>query len=201
MSDKSRLCGMTQEEVDSYLKEKNIKVAVMMEHGYNKDGDWAEEIRDDKGYFVKFGDDCVKTVQLWGFSSPNGFHTFSWEEPKLTEAKAQYMTVLFHKLYEEYDVSWASAEALSLSYVISEFQVPYVERGWDKTPDMSTEEGQEEVRKKLLGCIESGNVVIPKAVDETVIVRGEERKASEFDKEHLFTKSGVVEDWKTDGVQ
>jgi hypothetical protein len=173
----------------------------MMEHGYNKDGDWAEEIRDDKGYFVKFGDDCVKTVQLWGFSSPNGFHTFSWEEPKLTEAKAQYMTVLFHKLYEEYDVSWASAEALSLSYVISEFQVPYVEREWDKTPDMSTEEGQEEVRKKLLGCIESGNVVIPKAVDETVIVRGEERKASEFDKEHLFTKSGVVEDWKTDGVQ
>ena len=181
MSDKSRLCGMTQEEVDSYLKENKIKVAVMMEHGYNKDGDWAEEIRDDKGYFVKFGDDCVKTVQLWGFSSPNGFHTFSWEEPKLTEAKAQYMTVLFHKLYEEYDVSWASAEALSLSYVISEFQVPYVERGWDKTPDMSTEEGQEEVRKKLLGCIESGNVVIPKAVDETVIVRGEERKASEFD--------------------
>ena len=156
---------MTQEEVDSYLKEKNIKVAVMMEHGYDKDDDWAEEIRDDNGYFVKFGDDCVRTVKLWGFSSPNGFHTFSWEEPKITKAKAQYMTVLFHKLYEEYDVSWASAEALSLAYVTSEFQVPYVSAGYEK-PDMSTEEGQAEVRNKLLDCIRSGNVVIPDGVLE-----------------------------------
>jgi hypothetical protein len=194
MSDKSRLCGMNQEEVDSYLEEKKIKVAVMMEHGYDKDGDWAEEIRDDKGYFVKFGDDCVRIEKMWGFSSPNGFHTFSWEEPKMTEAKAQYMTVLFHKLYEEYDVSWASSEALSLAFVMSEFEVPYVER---LQPDMSTEEGQEEVRKKLLGCIESGNVVVPKAVEENVTVRGEERKASEFDIEHLFTKPGVIEDWET----
>ena len=193
MSDKSRLCGMTQEEVDSYLKENKIKVAVMMEHGYNKDGDWAEEIRDDKGYFVKFGDDCVRTEKLWGFSSPNGFHTFSWEEPKMTEALAQYMTVLFHKLYEEYNVSWGSAEALSLAYVMSEFQVPYVEREWDKKPDMSTEEGQEEVRKKLLGCIESGNVVVPKAVEETIMVRGEERDISEFDN---YSDRNVVEDWK-----
>jgi hypothetical protein len=45
-------------------------------------------------------------------------------------------------------------------------------------PDM-TEEEQEEIRKRLLGCIESGNLVVPKAVDES-----------------LFTKSGVVEDWK-----
>ena len=157
MSDKSRLCGMTQEEVDSYLKEKNISVSVMMEHGYNKDDDWAEEIRDEEGYFVKFGDDCVRTVKLWGFSSPNGFHTFSWEEPKITEVKAQYMTVLFHKLYEEYDVSWGSAEALSFAYVMSDFTVPYVPAEWEKKPDMSTEEGQEEVRKRLLGCIESGN--------------------------------------------
>ena len=164
MSDKSRLCAMTQEEVDSFLKEKNINVAVMMEHGYNKDDDWAEEIRDDKGYFVKFGDDCVRTVQLWGFSSPNGFHTFSFEEPEMTEVKAQYMTVLFHKLYEEYDVAWSSAEALSLAYVMSEFQVPYVPAEWENKPDMSTEEGQEEVRKKLLDCIDSGNVVVPNGV-------------------------------------
>jgi hypothetical protein len=179
MTDKSRLCAMTQEEVDSYLKEKNISVSVMMEHGYNKDDDWAEEIRDEDGYFVKFGDDCVRTVQLWGFSSPNGFHTFHFEEPKMTEVLAQYMTVLFHKLQEEYDVSWGSAEALSLAYVMSEFQVPYVEREWDKKPDMSTEEGQEEVRKKLMDCIESGNLVVPKEVDES-----------------LFTKTGVKEDWK-----
>ena len=194
--EKSRLCGMTQEEVDSYLKENKISVSVMMEHGYNKDGDWAEEIRDEEGYFVKFGDDCVRTEKLWGFSSPNGFHTFSWADPKMTEALAQYMTVLFHKLYEEYDVSWNSAEALSLAYVMSEFQVPYVTTEWEKRPDMSTEEGQEEVRNKLLGCIRSGNLVVPKAVEETVNVRGEERKASEFDKEDLFTKSGIVEDWK-----
>ena len=178
MSDKSRLCGMTQEEVDSYLKEKNIKVAVMMEHGYNKDDDWAEEIRDDEGYFVKFGDDCVRTVKLWGFSSPNGFHTFSWEDPKMTEEKAQYMTVLFHKLYEEYDVSWASAEALSLAYVMSEFEVPYIPIEKKLEPDMSEEE-QEEVRKRLLGCIRSGNVAIPDGADES-----------------LFTKPGVKEDWK-----
>jgi hypothetical protein len=82
----------------------------------------------------------------------------------MTEAKAQYLTVLFHKLHEEYDVSWNSAEALALAYVMSEFQVPYVEREWEKAPDMSTEEGQEEVRKKLLGCIESGNLVVPKGV-------------------------------------
>jgi len=165
MNEKSRLCAMTQEEVDSYLKEKNINVSVMMEHGYDKDGDWAEEIRDKEGYFVKFGDDCVRTVKMWGFSSPNGFHTFDFEEPKMTEVLAQYMTVLFHKLQEEYDVSWNSAEVLSLAYVMSEFQVPYVERELEKAPDMSTEEGQEEVRKKLLGCIESGNIsVAPGAV-------------------------------------
>jgi len=56
---------------------------------------------------------------------------------------------------------------------------------------MSTEEGQEEVRKKLLGCIESGNLVVPKAVEETVMVRGEERKASEFDN---YSERNVVED-------
>ena len=162
--EKTRLGGMTQEEVDSYLTENKISVSVMMENGYNKDGDWAEEIRDDKGYFVKFGEDCVRTEKLWGFSSPNGFHTFSFEESEMTEAKAQYMTVLFHKLHEEYDVSWGSAEALSFAYVLSDFAVPYVEKEWDKKPDMSTEEGQEEVRKKLLDCIESGNVVIPKGV-------------------------------------
>jgi len=164
MSDKTPLCGMTQEEVDSYLEENKISVSVMMEHGYNKDDDWAEIITDDEGYQTGFGDDCVRIEKQWGFSSPNGFHTFSWSDPKMTEVKAQYLTVLFHKLHEEYDVSWNSAEALSLAYVMSEFQVPYVQAEWEKTPDMSTEEGQEEVRKKLLGCIESGNISVAKGV-------------------------------------
>ena len=154
---------MTQEEVDSYLTENKIKVAVMMEHGYDKDGDWAEVILDDEGYQTGFGDDCVRIEKLWGFSSPNGFHTFSFEEPEMTEVKAQYMTVLFHKLYEEYDVAWNSAEALALAYVMSDFAVPYVPIEKRLEPDM-TEEEQEEVRKKLLGCIESGNLVVPKGV-------------------------------------
>ena len=153
---------MTQEEVDSYLKENKINVSVMMEHGYDKDGDWAEVITDDEGYQTGFGDDCVRIEQLWGFSSPNGFHTFSWEEPKMTEALAQYMTLLFHKLHEEYNVSWGSAEALSLAYVMSEFEVPYVPIEEKLEPDMSTEEGQQEVRNKLLGCIKSGNVSVLK---------------------------------------
>ena len=154
---------MTQEEVDSFLEENKINVSVMMEHGFDKDGDWAEVILDDEGYRTGFGDDCVEIVKMWGFSSPNGFHTFDMSDV-LTEVQAQYMTVLFHKLHEEYDVSWGSAEALSFAYVLSDFAVPYVEKEWDKKPDMSTEEGQEEVRKKLLDCIESGNVVIPKGV-------------------------------------
>ena len=156
---------MTQEEVDSFLEENKIKVSVMMEHGYNKDDDWAEVILDEEGYQTGFGDDCVRIEKLWGFSSPNGFHTFSWEESKMTEAKAQYMTVLFHKLYEEYDVSWGSAEALAFAYVVSEFAVPYVPIEKRLEPDM-TEEEQEEVRKRLLGCIESGNVAVPKGIFE-----------------------------------
>ena len=164
MPEKSRLCGMTQEEVDTFLKENKISVSIMMEHGYNKDDDWAEVILDDEGYQTGFGDDCVRTVKMWGFSSPNGFHTFSWEEPEMTEAKAQYMVVLFHKLYEEYDVSWGSAEALSFAYVMSEFAVPYIPIEKRLEPDM-TEEEQEEVRKRLLGCIKSGNFsVAPGAV-------------------------------------
>ena len=156
MSDKSRLCGMTQEEVDSYLEEKKIDVGIMMEHGFNKDGDWAEEILDDKGYAIGFGDDCCRIEQFWGFSSPNGFHTFDF--PLEDKVKAQYMTVLFHKLYEEYDVAWSQAEALAYSYVTSDLPVPYVPQ-----PPM-TEEEQEEVRKKLLDCIDSGNVVVPDGV-------------------------------------
>ncbi|HIJ11168.1 TPA: hypothetical protein HA278_03875 [Candidatus Woesearchaeota archaeon] len=162
--EKSRLCGMTQEEVDSFLEENKINVSVMMEHGYDKDGDWAEVILDDEGYRTGFGDDCVEIVKMWGFSSPNGFHTFDMSDV-LTEVQAQYMTVLFHKLYEEYGVSWGSAEVLAYSYVTSDFETPYVPLEKRLEPNM-TEEEQEEVRKKLLGCIESGNFVIPDGVIE-----------------------------------
>ena len=149
---------MTQKEVDSFLEENKISVSVMMEHGFDKDGDWAEEILDDKGYRVGFGDDCVRIQKMWGFSSPNGFHTFEFED--LTEVQAQYMTVLFHKLYEEYNMSWNSAEALSYGFVTSVWKIPYV----PQSP--MTEEEQEAVRKQLLDCIDSGNLVIPDGVLE-----------------------------------
>ena len=161
MSDKSRLCGMTQKEVDSYLVENRISVSVMMELGYDKDGDWAEVITDDEGYQTGFGDDCVKIVKQWGFSGPRGFHTFDFQADD--EVKAQYMTVLFHKLMYEYEVAWTHAEALAYSYVTSDLSVPYVPLEKKLEPDM-TEEEQEEVRKRLLGCIKSGNVVVAKGV-------------------------------------
>ena len=198
--EKTRLCGMTQEEVDSYLTENNISIGVMMEQGFDKDGEYVDAIYDDEGYFKEHGEGAVKIEKSWGFSGPRGFHTFEFQIDD--EVKAQYMTVLFYKLMYEYDVAWAHAEALAYSYVTSDLPVPYV-----PLPPM-TEEEQEAVRKRLIDCIDSGNVVIPKAVDETVIVRGEERKASEFDvkeytdkveklyKEGLFTKQGTIEDWK-----
>jgi len=156
--EKTKLCNMTQKEVDSFLEENKISVSVMMEHGFDKDGDWAEEILDDKGYRVGFGDDCVRIQKMWGFSSSNGFHTFEFED--LTEVQAQYMTVLFHKLYEEYNMSWNSAEALSYGFVTSVWKIPYV----PQSP--MTEEEQEAVRKQLLDCIDSGNLVIPDGVLE-----------------------------------
>ena len=163
MTDKSRLCGMTQEEVDSYLTENNINVSVMMELGYDKDGDWAEVIVDKEGYQTGFGDDCVKIIKQWGFSSPDGFHTFEFQIDD--EVKAQYMTVLFHKLMDEYDVPWTHAEALAYGYVTSDLSVPYVPIEKRLEPDM-TEEEQEEIRKRLLGCIESGNLVVPNGAME-----------------------------------
>ena len=162
--EKSRVTALTQEEVDSFLKENNISVMVTMEEGYDKDDNWVEPIYNDEGYFEKHGEDAVKIEKSWGFSSPSGFHTFTGLD-ELTEIQAQTMVVIFHKLYEEYDVAWSQAEALAYAYVTSEYAIPYV----PQTP--ITEEEQEEVRKKLLDCIESGNVVIPDGVlpkDENV---------------------------------
>jgi len=170
--EKTKLTGMTQEEVDSFLKEKKITVAVMWEEGYDKDGEYVDQIFDDEGNFKSHGEDAVNIERMWGFSSPNGFHTFEFSG--LEEKEAQYLTVVFHKLYEDYDTSWNDAETLAYSYVKT-CTVPYVPQ-----PPM-TEEEQEEVRNKLIECIDSGNVVIPKEVDE-----------------NLFTKSGIVEDWKPD---
>jgi hypothetical protein len=186
MTEKSRLCGMTQEEVDSYLTENNIRVSVMMELGYDKDGDWAEVITDDDGYQTGFGDDCVKIVKQWGFSSPNGFHTFEFQIDD--EVKAQYMAVLFHKLMDEYDVPWVHAEALAYGYVTSDLSVPYVPVEKILEPDM-TEEEQKQLSKMLLTCISEGNVVVPGPVmkwmddedDEDVIPDSEDIEEDEDD--------------------
>ena len=147
-----RLCNLTQEEVDSFLKENNISVAVMWEEGYDKDGNYVDQIYDDEGYFEKHGEGVVDINKMWGFSSPNGFHTFEFNG--LEEKDAKYLTVVFHKLYEDYNASWNDAETLAYSYVKT-CNVPY------KPMTPMTEEEQEDVRKKLLDCIESGNVVIP----------------------------------------
>ena len=156
--EKSRVTALTQEEVDSFLKENNISVMVTMEEGYDKDDNWVEPIYNDEGYFEKHGEDAVKIEKSWGFSSPNGFHTFTGME-ELTEIQAQTMVVIFHKLYEEYDLSWGSSEALAYSYVTAlSHNVPFV-----PTRPM-TEEEQEAVRKQLLDCIDSGNVVVPDGV-------------------------------------
>ena len=177
-----RLCGLTQEEVDSFLTEKNINVAVMWEEGYDKDGDYVDPIYNE-GYFEKHGEGAVDIKKSWGFSSPNGFHTFEFDG--LEETEAQYLTAIFHKLYEDYDTSWNDAEMLAYSYVKT-CNVPY-----EPMPPM-TEEEQEEVRNKLIDCIDSGNVVIPEGVKEYT------DKVEELEKEDLFTQSGIVEDWKTD---
>ena len=161
MTEKSRVTALTQEEVDSFLKENNITVSVMMEEGYDKNDDWVEPIYNDDGYFEKHGEGVVKIEKSWGFSSPNGFHTFTGMED-LTEIQAQTMVVIFHKLYEEYDVAWSQAEALAYSYVTAlSHNVPFV-------PSTKTEEEREkewdEVSKQLLDCIDSGNIVVPDGV-------------------------------------
>lgn len=150
---------MTQEEIDFFLKDNNITVSVMWEEGYDKDGEYVDKVTDDEGNFKSHGEDAVKIERMWGFSSPNGFHTFDFAE--LEEKEAQYLTVVFHKLYEEYDTSWNDAEVLAYSYVYT-CTVPF-EPHLEPHPPLSEEE-QEKVRQKLLGCIESGNVVIPENV-------------------------------------
>ena len=155
MTDKSRLTTMTQEDIDSFLEENNISVSIMMEEGQDKDGNWVEPIYNDEGYFEKHGEGVVDIKKMWGFSSPNGFHTFEmWD---LEEKEAKYMTVLFHKLYEEYNTSWHDAEMLAYSYVHT-CNIPFVEM------KPMTEMEQEEVRKQMLDTIDSGNLIIPEGV-------------------------------------
>lgn len=181
---------MTQEEVDSFLKENKISVSVMMEQGYDKDDEYVDPVYDDEGYFEKHGEGVVKIEKSWGFSSPNGFHTFTGMDT-LEEKEAQYMTALFHILYEEYGTDWNSAEALAYSYVKT-CNVPY------EPPPPMTEEEQEAVRKQLLDCIDSGNLVIPKGNFSDDEVKEYVDKVAELEKEDLFTKPGVVKDWKID---
>ena len=131
------LCDLTQEEVDSFLSENEIKVHIVAEP-----------------------ESSQGSSKIWGFTCPKGFHAFTYEDSKMTEAKAQYMTMLLHKLLDEYHIPFSQAEALSMAYVMSEFEVPHVLKEKRPRPDMSTEEGQEEVRNTLLNCIKSGNVIV-----------------------------------------
>ena len=85
-----------------------------------------------------------ETIELWGFKGKTGFSTF---DTIMTEDDAKYASVLFYRLHNECGVDFGSAERLAQAYV----------KTYVVMREPMTEEEQEAVRKKLLGCIESGN--------------------------------------------
>ncbi|HIG58680.1 MAG TPA: hypothetical protein EYQ21_04700 [Flavobacteriales bacterium] len=85
-----------------------------------------------------------ETIELWGFHGKTGFSTF---DTIMTEDDAKYASVLFYRLHNECGVDFGSAERLAQAYV----------KTYVVMREPMTEKEQEEVRKRLLGCIESGN--------------------------------------------
>jgi|TARA_Y100000310_G_C20589128_1_gene767020 hypothetical protein len=55
-----------------------------------------------------------KTIELWGFQGNTGFSTF---ECIMTKEEAQYASVLFYRLHNEYGIDFGSAERLAQAYV------------------------------------------------------------------------------------
>ena len=85
-----------------------------------------------------------ETIELWGFQGKTGFSTF---DIIMTEDDAKYASVLFYRLHNECGVDFGSAERLAQAYV----------KTYVVMREPMTEEEEESVRKRLLGCIESGN--------------------------------------------
>ena len=88
-------------------------------------------------------DEC----QYWGFTGRGGFHTF---DAPFDEDKAMYASVLCHRLLNECNITFGDAERLAMAYVeiYKVMQKPM------------SEEEQEEVRKKLMEAIDSGNLEV-----------------------------------------
>jgi hypothetical protein len=66
----------------------------------------------------------------------------------MTEDKAQYASALFYRLVNEHNMHFEDAEKFSCAFVHTYKVEPM------------TEEEQEEVKKRLLDCIDKGNVEI-----------------------------------------
>jgi|ETNvirenome_6_85_1030632.scaffolds.fasta_scaffold03917_10 hypothetical protein len=113
--------SMTKQTVLDYMKEHEIEVRLV--DSKERDGE---------------------TIELWGFQGKTGFSTF---DCIMTEKDAQYASVLFYRLHNEFGVDFGSAERLAQAYV----------KLYQVMAEPMTEEEQEEVRNRLLGCIESGN--------------------------------------------
>jgi hypothetical protein len=120
----NRLTNISKEEILAYIEENKIEVFLSHED------EWEGE-----------------TFEFWGCNTSTGFSTF---EGPLTEDKAKYAAVLFHKLANDYDVFFPDAEALAYSYVTT-FNV--------MQPPPSEEE-LEEARQAMLDAIKEGRVEI-----------------------------------------
>ena len=136
---------MNKQEVIDFLEKHNFQVFLSYNETYDKDGNFVEAIYDEEGEFVKSGEGVVETIEYWGFSSPGGFHTF---DMPMDEDKAKYATALFYKLHYEYKIDFGSAERLAGAYVAT----------YKVMQEPLSKEEQEEVRQKMLKCLEEGNV-------------------------------------------
>lgn len=121
---KNTTLTMNKQEVLDYMKEHNIEVRLV--DSKERDGE---------------------TIELWGFEGNTGFSTF---ECIMTEGQAQYASVLFYRLHNEFGIDFGSAERLAQAYVVT-----YV-----VMKDPMTEEEQEAITKRMIDAITGGNIEI-----------------------------------------
>jgi len=143
----SNATGMKKNEVLDYLKEQGIEVFLSFEEGYDKDGNSVSPISDEEGQFVGHGEGVTDIHQYWGFSGQTGFSTF---DVPMTEEKAQYASALFYRLVNEHNMHFEDAEKFSCAFVHT----------YKVMQEPMTEEEQEEIRKRMIDCIDAGNMKI-----------------------------------------
>mgnify|MGYP004458720925 CR=1 FL=1 len=147
-----RTLNMYKQDVLDYLEEHKINVFASHEEGYDENGYYVFPVLDDNGEWTDHGEGVVETKEYWGFSSKNGFHTFDME---MNEDQAKYATVLFHLLHEQHNIDFGNAERLAGAFVHT----------YKVMVEPMSEESQEEVRQRILKCIESGNLSTPSGVE------------------------------------